>query len=774
MLRADTCRLNRRDILDMADRLSDSLSRVLLFSGHAVYFPQEDLPSGAVWIAEEKTLLLPLFQETDNPEQPELLGVFTAREVENPGPDLLDQLPAIAALCLENLALHKASRLDPVSGLATRQIFEERVSREITAIMNAFSGGEASPAGGCLGIIALRLAPLRVTAREHGLAFAERLFRTLAQAASSVLPEGSLAARTGDTSLAIFLPAASRASCERAAAHVLEAMDRVRLAAPLTGKEIGLLTPPHAGYALYPQDMGGLAATSVVREQAQRLLQRAALAASTAARTGNDIHLLGYGRLLAEGGTILRPLPLSRLVVSLGRAVGASEGQRFEVRGKTEPGQAPLYKGEISLVRVLQDESEAEIICLGNPGSLPAPGDGLSLLPESNESLPGPDADSPRDRTTGLLRHGDFLARLSRAQHACSGFTLALVDVDDRGESEDPLSAVAARLKERFELADAGGSPFGGRYGHHSLILFHPDADPATLLADYEAEAAALSRELGCRVGTGLACWPFLHYRRDDMVDCARKALEYALLLPSPYVGLFDSLAINISADKRHCLGDLFGAIEEYKLALLADENNALAWNSLGVCMAALGRFAEARHYFEEALARTPDDAALAYNLGAVCLNLNDLDTADDYFRTCLRLAPDHLYAQIRLGQTAERRNDYESAKACYQSASELDDSGLPFRHMARLCLREGNAVMAREQLHQALQRNPHDAVALQLMAALYLDGGEDFSLAESLVRHSLRLYPERKNSLLTLARALELQGREAEAITVRLKAEEL
>ena len=772
MLRADTCRLNRRDVLDMVDRLSASLSRILHFSGHAVYFPQEDLPSGAVWIAEEKTLLLPLFQETDNPEQPELLGVFTAREVENPGPDLLDQLPGIAALCLENLVLHKASRLDPVSGLATRQVFEERVTHEISAIQNAFSGGEASPAGGCFGIIALRLAPLRATAREHGLAFAERLFHALALAASSALPEGSLAARTGDTSLAVFLPAASRTACEHTAVRVLEAMDRVRLTAPQTGQGASVLI--RAGYALYPQDMDGLAATSVVREQAQRLLQRAALAASTAARSGNDVRLMGYGRLLAEGGTILRPLSLSRLVVSLGRAVGASEGQRFEVRGKAESGKAPLYKGEISLVKVQQDEAEAEIICLGNPGSLPAPGDVLNLLPESNESLPGPDADSPRDRSTGLLRHGDFLARLAQAQHTCSSFALALVDVDGRGESEDPLSAVAARLKERFGLTDAEGSPFGGRYGHHSLILFHPDADSTTLLADYEAEAAALSREFGCRVGAGLACWPFLHYRRDDMVDCVRKALEYALLLLPPHVGLFDSLAINISADKRHCLGDLFGAIEEYKLALLADETNTLAWNSLGVCMAALGRSAEARHYFEEALSRTPDDAALAYNLGAVCLNLNDLDTAEDYFRSCLRLAPDHLYAQIRLGQTAERRNDYESAKACYQTASELDDSGLPFRYLARLCLREGNAAKAREQLHQALQRNPSDAVALQLMAALYLDGGEDFNLAESLVQYSLRLYPERKSSWLTLARALELQGREAEAIKARLKAEEL
>ncbi len=770
---SDAFRLNRRDILEMEDRLYGGLSRVLRFGGHAVYFPQEDLPRAAVWIAEEKTLLLPLFQPGDTPDRPELLGVFAARDVEDPGPELLDKLPEIASLCLENLTLYKAGRLDPVSGLATRGVFEERVAREITAIQNAFSGGDASPAGGCFGMFTLRLAPLRAMSREHGLAFAERFIRTLASALHTVLPEGSLAARTGDTAFAVFLPAASRALCEQTAAKALEALDRVHLAAPLSGQETSLRV--RAGYALYPQDMDGLTVASEVREQAQRLLQRAALAASVAARSGDEsVRVMGYGRILAEGGMVLRRLPMSRLVVSLGRASGAREGQRFAVRARPLPGQAPVYKGELGLVKVHRDESEAEVICLGEPASPPASGDLLTLLPDSGESLPGPDADSPRDRDTGMLRHSDFLASLAQAQNTCSRFVLALLDVDNSATADEALATAAARLRERFNLTDPDTGPFGGRYGHHSLMLFHPDADPEELLAGYEAEAASLSRELGCRVGAGLAVWPFLQFRRAEMVECTRKALEYALLLPPPHVGLFGSLALNISADKRHCLGDLFGAIEEYKLALLADERNALAWNSLGVCMAALGRAAEARRHFEEALKLTPDDAALAYNLGGVCLDLGDLDAAEEYFAACLRLDPDHLYAQVRLGQSAERRGDHAAAKACYQAAAALDDSGLPFRHLARLCLREGQTTEAREQLHQALQRNPRDAVALQLMAALYLDGGEDASLAESLARHSLALHPERKRSWLTLARALEAQGREAEARQARLRAGEL
>ena len=217
------------------------------------------------------------------------------------------------------------------------------------------------------------------------------------------------------------------------------------------------------------------------------------------------------------------------------------------------------------------------------------------------------------------------------------------------------------------------------------------------------------------------------------------------------------------------------GAIEEYKLALLADEDNVLAWNSLGVCLASLGRHAEARRFFEEAIQRTPDDPALAYNLGAVCQSLHDNEAAAEHFRTCIRLSPSHLYALIRLGQLDEAEERLEEARARFESAAALDTgSPLPYRHLARLALRLGQADQAREHLHQALLRNPRDVAALSLMADLYLDGGEDPELAESLARQSVALRPEYRNGWLVLSRALEVQGRLSDAREALLKAGEL
>ncbi len=73
--------------------------------------------------------------------------------------------------------------------------------------------------------------------------------------------------------------------------------------------------------------------------------------------------------------------------------------------------------------------------------------------------------------------------------------------------------------------------------------------------------------------------------------------------------------------------------------------------------------------------------------------------------------------------------------------------------------------------MHQALLRNPQDALSLHLMAKMYLDGGEDAELAETLARQSVALRPERRAAWLELARALEAQGREREAQQARVRA---
>ena len=171
-----TTGLVRRDLLDLEQRLRDSLHRVLPFEAHAVYFPRQTRSQEPEWLPDEGKLLLPLVRHG------ELLGVFMARV-----PDaervtaLLPSLPGIVDLCLENLELYKAGRLDPRSGLATHEVLLERLTQETGAIQSAFArefgleSGEGSSRGGTLGLIVVRFDGVREVARNISYGFADRL-----------------------------------------------------------------------------------------------------------------------------------------------------------------------------------------------------------------------------------------------------------------------------------------------------------------------------------------------------------------------------------------------------------------------------------------------------------------------------------------------------------------------------------------------------------------------------------------------------------------------
>lgn len=387
------------------------------------------------------------------------------------------------------------------------------------------------------------------------------------------------------------------------------------------------------------------------------------------------------------------------------------------------------------------------------------------------------------DSLTGLLRHGNFLIHLARVCSECERFSLALLHVGMARRDSGPSGAIQPMTQPEHimaQVADLARSVYGrkvsgGRFGLNSLIFFHPDLETEPLRELCEKLCTDIVSRLGVRAGVGLACWPFLDLRPSDMIEDARKALEHALLLPAPHVGQFGSFALNINAGKRHCRGDAFGAIGEHKPALLADEDSVLAWNSLGVCPASLGRHAEARRFFEEAIQRIPDDPTLVYNLGVVCQSLHDNEAVAEHFRTCIRLSPLHLYVLIRLRRLDEAEERLEEARAQFESVAALDiGSPLPYRHLACLALRLGKADQTREHLHQALLRNPRDVAAFSLMADLYLDGGEDPELAELLARQSIALRPEYRNGWLVLSHALEVQDRLSDARETLLKAGEL
>jgi len=770
--------LHRHDLIELEPLLCKGFARFFAFGSHGLYFPRENIPHEPKWLPRERKLLIPLAFDG------RVLGVFMAGGVAAKGiRPLLPALPGIVELCLENLLLHKRACRDSLTELVTREALLARAVSELEQgrrqHAETFESREPSlpPQRGSMGLIVLRYAGMTELAARHGHAFADTLRKELAAALLTHCPQGVLAARCGENEFALLLhESAARTACERISAALLHNLSGFSCASPLTQQRIRPRLS--IGYAVYPQDIEGEYFQQSYEEQTALLLAKARLASRIAEERAHNAPeqnaLMAYAYIVHEGGIIRELLPLSRMVVSLGLDAGAQPGLYFSIWPPATPDiPNPPCKGELMLLNMYNDASLAELTLLDDPANMPEPGDRLRLITDMPRSFAGWIRDMPTPAQPageaapdghGLLSPQAFQARLAATDE--SSFCLALLriapGVEHRLQDQETVSRIAAVCRTHAH------PDFAACYGAQSLLLFHAGSTAETLAGQY---SAAL-RELDIKIAVGLASFPYLHFQRGEIIRCCSKALELAKLLPAPHVGLFGSLAMNISADKHYSKGELFKAIEEYEWALLADRNNANVWNSLGFCMASLSRHHEAQRYFSEALKRNPHDTVALYNLGMVCLNLGKHSAARRYFKACLKHGPDHVFAHIRLGQMAAKAGRLTAARRCYLQAAEREESaGLAHRLLARLALRKNNAAQAREHLHKALRHNPQDAPAMHMLAKLYLDCGEDPSIAEMLARQSAILMPELSAAWQELGRALAAQGRETEAAAARARA---
>jgi len=812
LLQAGKVRLTKRDLVRWEHFIKDELSEFVAFTSYSLYFPHSGSQAEAAWknrsfdpargealyLPEEQRLFLPLSSGG------EVLGVFVAKGVILPAPQVLPHLLIqIGELALEKLRLYKAGISDPLTGLLNSAAFLRMLEREIELIQNCLLPEEdgcldsgLTPFSGRCGLLVLDVDHFQRINAACGYSFGEQCLAELGRLLTELCPEPITAGRMADDQFALLCPDASPATCNRLAERIHRAVAGKIFEDPLTGEQLALTVS--IGSANYPADLRGCQLRQTVTERARILLRKARKALSVAKAQGRN-RSFAFERIAAEGGSVLETLPLGRLSVSLGRSVDAREGMRFLVASREWDrdaevasdenerlsGRYPaMYKGEIMLVEVQEDMAFADVLHLSDVAWPIAQGDRLSLVPETDR-LPGQDspgeAAESRDPVTGLHAFRGFMAAYASERQAEDRFVLALVRItggEQAGRSATGfLKEIEARVRE---VAGLGRELFGpeilaGRYSLNSICYYLPGQPPETLTERFTELVLTAQGRFGMTVAVGLAAFPFLTCTKAEIVENCRKALDHALMLPAPMVAMFDSVSLNVSADRHFAQGDLYAAVEEYKHSLLADSDNLLAANSLGVCYARLGRSEQALGLFEQVAAKDPESHMAAYNLGTTCQRLGEFERARKAFERCLELKPGHVYSLIRLGQLNEREGDLPTAGEFYLRASESKIGRiLTMRHLARLDLAEGRYEEARENLHQALILNPYDALAVHLMAKLYLEAGEDPEIAETLARQSVTLKPDKAHYWRLLSQALEACGKPEEARKALERAESL
>ncbi|CCH48661.1 tetratricopeptide repeat-containing diguanylate cyclase [Pseudodesulfovibrio piezophilus] len=788
-----------QELIDFEHTIKDCIAEFLPFTSYSLFFPRDHpgtpIPEPEFRVADRELILPLVFQGR-------MLCYFIAKGVKLKAPGTAPKyIMALASSVLEKIALYKKSVTDPLTGLFSRDYFMDELEKSIDQVQGCIETGscptdmEAAEVdvafSGTLGVLFLDLDGFQWINEHYGYLKGDDILSEVGRLLDLVCPKYTTVARFSNDKFAILVPDAKPRASFQLSEVIRSGIGKLSFTDDITNDTISI--SGSVGFVNYPQGLEGAQFRRTASEQARMLVRKARKGVAVAKDQGRN-RVFGYADILSKGGRVLEVLPMNRMLVSLGETTGAKVGQRFLVRSPksgtatsaslTEDerivGRYPaMYKGEIVLVEVQDEIAFAEVLHLGDATTTLVAGDRLKLVSGDDSlfiDLGAKDEETHRDVATRLYSYSDFIANFASARLAPETFGLSLLRVldqpSDTGERyqeamEQMVSDIATLARGAFNE-----SALGGRYGLNGMVFFQEGVD-AEIIRRQSLEIERLAKDtFGLRVAVGAAVYPFLKFSRSDILENCRKALEHALLLPEPRVAVFDSISLNLSADRRFMDGDVYGAIEEFKLALLDDENNLLARNSLGICFAQLGRFEDARKHFEGVLQFEEKDMLALYNLGWANHRLGDLEKAEQAYRECLKIEPNHVYSLMRLGTIEENGGFFDKASSLYKRAADLPGGErMVLRPLARVSYRLGDIEATREYLHLALNADHNDHQAMHMLAKLYLDKGEDPQIAEVLARQSAALSPGKDAYWDVLVEALEAQGKGEEAIKVAARA---
>jgi tetratricopeptide (TPR) repeat protein len=152
--------------------------------------------------------------------------------------------------------------------------------------------------------------------------------------------------------------------------------------------------------------------------------------------------------------------------------------------------------------------------------------------------------------------------------------------------------------------------------------------------------------------------------------------------------------------------GQYATAVKNLERAIELDPRYMKAYDNLGLCYEALGRFDAAQRSWEEAIRLNGEQQAKspwpALNLGLLLTRLDELDEAETRFRESLASDPRFPQARYQLGITLEKKGRLAEAMAELEEAARLDPAyPEPQYALSRLYRRAGD----KEKADRALQR---------------------------------------------------------------------
>ena len=273
---------------------------------------------------------------------------------------------------------------------------------------------------------------------------------------------------------------------------------------------------------------------------------------------------------------------------------------------------------------------------------------------------------------------------------------------------------------------------------------FFPEKSVSVCLKLAKKFKVKLAKRRDETVTIGIASYPALNYKKNQILENARKAFDHAQFFGPDSTVSFDAVSLNISGDKLYDKGDIKGAIKEFNMALLLDPSNVNVHNSLGVCHGVLGNFKKALKEFKSAILLNPEDIMALHNAGLTCTITGKKDKALEYFLRAYGIDKDVFEVAFQTGKLYFEMEQPDKGLEYLEKAIKLKpESGTAFSSMGDCFTSIGMIDRAVSAYKKAIKLNANDADSLSALGLLFDAQGENLDISTLFCRQSVEISPE-------------------------------
>lgn len=259
----------------------------------------------------------------------------------------------------------------------------------------------------------------------------------------------------------------------------------------------------------------------------------------------------------------------------------------------------------------------------------------------------------------------------------------------------------------------------------------------------------------------------------EDAIPLLESGIKLAPKRVDLHAALGESLFMSGKADK---------AIDEFKTLIELDPS-ARSYTFMGLSYRHLGRFDEARKYFEEGLKHDPKNAACLFNLGFIEERQGDTPAADEKFQQALRSNPGFAEALLELANLRTKDKKYTEAADLLRRYVKVSRDPAPGYYklaMLERSLHQLDAAQRDLQVFQTLSKNSSTGPYPYQHLFDYLDNRSKLSAQERTrldvteLNAQIKKNPGQPQDLYLLAEAYLKLGKRQEALEAMAQLDQL